>query len=70
VSTPRRTGVAKWCEDNGIGPGDAIERFYDGEGWVALRVTALGENAILARRKNRGEFAHDNLKRVRLKVDA
>lgn len=61
----KRRAAAGWCVENGIEPGDAIEAMICGE-WVKVRVTAIGESAILVRQKRCGEFDHFEPTKLRL----
>jgi len=61
----RKRGAAGWCEANGIEAGDRIELLLVGE-WVPVTVTALGQTAILTRRKGAAEFAHQKPTKLRL----
>ena len=61
----KRRAAAGWCVANGIEPGATIEVMIFGA-WAAVRVTAIGESAILARRKGCGEFDHFEPTKLRL----
>lgn len=65
----KRRAAAKRCEENGIEPGDKIEALYS-DGWASVTVTAIGQSAILTRRKGAGEYPHHGPAKLRVVTTA
>lgn len=66
MSKRAKSGVAAWCEQNGIEPGTTIEICLGHDDWVPARVTAIGESAILIRRPKCAEFSFYSVGLVRM----
>lgn len=62
----KKRAAAGWCETNGVKPGDTIEALIYGQ-WFTVRVTGIGESAILARRKGAAEVAHQEPTKLRVR---
>lgn len=60
----KKRAAAEWCEQNGVKVGDTVE-VSKWNGWVPVRVTAVGESAVLLREKRYSEFAHHEPTKLR-----
>lgn len=61
-----KRGAARWCERHDIEPGARLECYWPAEGWASVRLTAIGETAVLLRRPSAAEFSMCDPGRLRM----
>lgn len=62
----KKRAAAAWCENNGVSPGSTIEAEIYGQ-WFTVRITGIGESAILIRRKGLMEVAFHEPTKLRVR---